>query len=85
MFRDSAGPGLRALIFFVLSIVLIMLYQRSDVFRSSYMRFSASVAYPFQWTIDAPIRFSQWVTASVTTERALLHENEALRVREILL
>jgi rod shape-determining protein MreC len=85
MFHKGSGPGLRALIFLIISIVLITVSQRSVAFRSFHMRFSSTVAYPFQWLVDAPIRFSQWLNASVTTQRELVHENEELKVRQILL
>lgn len=85
MFHQGSGPGLRAFIFLILSIVLICFDQRSVSFHAFRMRFSSVVAYPFQWMVDAPIRFSEWINASVTLQRHLVHENAELRVREILL
>lgn len=85
MFRDSAGPGLRALLFLLLSVTLITLNQRSAVFRTVRTSLSAAVSYPFQWTMDAPVRFAKWLDVGVTTQQQLVRENEALRVREVLL
>lgn len=85
MFGQSSGPGLRAFIFVILSIALICFDQRSAVFHSFRGRFASNVSYPFQWGVDAPVRFAQWLNETVTTQRDLLHENEELRVREILL
>ncbi len=85
MFRQNSGPGLSALIFLLLSIALICFDQRSAVFHSFRTRVSSTVAYPFQWLVDAPIRFTEWLNASVTLKRHLVHENEALKVQKILL
>src|SRR3990167_5057711 len=85
MFSQRSGIGLRAIFLLLLSIALIFFDQLSASFHSFRMRFSSSVAYPFQWMVDAPIRFSAWLNASVTSQNELVHENETLRVREILL
>lgn len=85
MFHENSGPGLRALIFLLLSIALICVDQRSVVFHAARTRFSSAVAYPFQWVVDAPIRFTEWLSASVTLQRHLVHENEELKVQQILL
>ncbi|OGT44136.1 MAG: rod shape-determining protein MreC [Gammaproteobacteria bacterium RIFCSPHIGHO2_12_FULL_40_19] len=85
LFYRGSGPGLRALIFLVLSIALITVDQRSAAFHNFRMRFSSTVAYPFELIVDSPMRFVHWLNASVTSQRHLLHENEELRVREILL
>lgn len=85
MFHKGSGPGLRAFIFFIISIALIVTDQRSVTFRTWSTRFSSTIAYPFQWLVDAPIRFSQWVNASMTMQQHLVHENEELKVQQILL
>ncbi|HLB56636.1 MAG TPA: rod shape-determining protein MreC [Coxiellaceae bacterium] len=85
MFHTGSGPGLRAFIFLILSIALLITDQRSVAFHSFRTRVSSTVAYPFEWLVDAPIRFTQWVNESVTTQNHLLHENEELKVRQILL
>lgn len=85
MFDQGSGPGLRAFIFLIFSLALIVLDQRSVFFHSFRTRFSASVAYPFQSMVDSPIRFMNWLNAGVTRQDHLVHENEELRVREILL
>ncbi len=85
MFKQSSGPGLRALIFLILSITLICFDQRCASFHTYQMRVSQAVSYPFQWMVDAPVRGALWLNESVTTQRDLVHENEELRVREILL
>lgn len=76
---------MRALVLLLISIALICFDQRSAVFHSFRMRLSSTVSFPFQWIVDAPIRFAGWVNASVTLQRHLLHENEKLKVRQILL
>ena len=45
----------------------------------------ATVAVPFQYMIDVPIKFINWVSAGVTAQRDLLAENAGLRARELLL
>jgi len=65
--------------------VLVVLDQRSIAFRAWSVRLSASTAYPIQFMVDSPIRFMNWLNAGVTRQDHLVHENEELRVREILL
>lgn len=43
------------------------------------------IDYPIQWMVDTPIRIFNWINAGMTTQDRLLHENEKLRVHEILL
>lgn len=85
MFRQGSGPGLRALIFLLLSIALIIVDERSVSFHVFRTRFSSVVAYPFQWVVDAPIRFAEWLNDSVTSQQHLLAENEELKVQQVLL
>jgi rod shape-determining protein MreC len=85
MFHRGSGPGLRAFIFLIISITLIAFDQRCQSFHTYRTRISSQVAYPFQWMIDTPIRFTQWLTTSVSTQRHLVHENEELKVQQILL
>lgn len=85
MFRKGSGIGLRTSILLVLSIALILCDQRSVVFHAERMRFSSAISYPFQWMVDSPIRLMNRINASVTTQDHLVHENEELRAREILL
>lgn len=85
MFHQGSGPGLRALIFLIISITLIFFDQRCVSFHAFRMRASSTIAYPFQWMVDAPIRFTHWLNASVTTQRHLVRENEELRVQQMLL
>jgi rod shape-determining protein MreC len=85
MFRKGSSLRLRTLIYLTLSTALIIFDQRSDVFHAQRMQFSSAVAYPFQLMVDTPIRFFNWVSVSMTTQDRLVHENEELRVREILL
>lgn len=85
MFRKGSSLGLRTCIFLILSAALIILDQRSDVFHAERMQLSSAAAYPFQQMVDMPIRFLSWVSDSMSTQDHLVHENEELRVREILL
>ena len=85
MFRKGSSLGLRTSIFLILSTALIIFDQRSDVFHAKRMRFSSAVAYPFQLMVDSPIRLLNFLNAGITTQDRLVHENEELRVREILL
>ena len=68
-----------------LSIALIFFDHRFVIFHRFTAKVSSVVVYPFQWMVDSPIRFTQWLNATVTSQRYLVHENEELRVREILL
>jgi rod shape-determining protein MreC len=85
MFRKGSSLGLRTSIFLILSTALIITDQRPDAFHAERMLFSSSVAYPIQVMVDWPIRFFNFLNAGVTTQDRLVHENEELRVREILL
>lgn len=85
MFNQGSGPGLRAFVFFVFSVALIILNQHVVSFRLFCTHLSTTVAYPFQTMVDAPIRFANWINAGVTRQNHLVQENETLRVREILL
>ena len=85
MFHKGSGPGLRAFIFLIISIALIVTDQRSVVFHSFRTKVASTISYPFEWLVDAPIRLSHWINASVTTQRHLVRENEELKVQQILL
>lgn len=85
MFNQGSGPGLRAFVFFILSLVLIILNQHVISFRVFCTHLSTTVSYPFQTMVDAPIRFLNWVNEDMTRQNHLVQENETLRVREILL
>lgn len=85
MFHKNPGPGLRALIFFIISIALIVTDQRSVVFHSFRTQVSSTVSLPFEWLVDAPIRFTHWLNERVTTQQQLVDENEKLRMQQILL
>ena len=85
LFNQDAGPGLRALILLILSVVLIIFDQHSLVFQNLREQFFIRVAYPFQRIVDAPVRCFHWLNASVTTQTHLLDENAKLHAGEILL
>ena len=85
IFQENAGPGLRALVVLLISVVFLILDQRSVFFNAERLRVSSVVAYPFQWTVDAPIRFFNWLTLGITMQHDLIHENDELRVQQILL
>ena len=76
MFNQGSGPGLRAFVFFVFSLMLVILDQHIASFRAFRMHLSTTVAYPFQTMVDAPIRFASWINASVTRQNHLVQENE---------
>lgn len=48
-------------------------------------RVSASIAYPFEWTVNAPVRFVLWLNANLTSSQRLVDENAQLRADELLL
>lgn len=85
LFRRGSGPGLRALIFMALSIALIVVDQRVATFHAFRLRISSTAAYPFELLVDSPVHFVRWLNTSMTSQTNLVHENEELRVREILL
>lgn len=85
LFQQSANIGLRTLVLIILSIALTIINQHVDAFKNFQLWFSSSVAYPFQITVDAPVRFLHWLDTDISNKRNLIHENEALRVRVILL
>lgn len=84
MFSRTSGPGLRALFFVSLSIFLLILNQHSIRVHLWQSKVTSVVAFPFQWTVDLPIRFARWMNHQFTTQQSLLVENEKLREEEML-
>ena len=50
-----------------------------------YTRVASSVAYPFEWTVDAPVRLARWLNVSVTSQQQLIDENAKLKANALLL
>jgi len=65
--------------------VLLVSGQRVAYLNAKIAEISSAVAFPFQVTVDTPIRFFNWIVSGITTQRDLIHENEKLRVQQILL
>src|SRR5690606_34696653 len=82
---ENAGPGRRALLMILLSILLLTLDHCVHAFQNQRLKIAATIAYPFQIVVDTPIRMAHWLSLTLTAQRDLLRENEMLRVRQVLL
>lgn len=85
MFQQGARIGLRTVILLVISIAFIVFSNRVAFVQNAKQRFSFLIAYPVQIVVDAPIRFFHTLNEGITLKKNLIHQNEALRVRVILL
>lgn len=84
-FNQGPGPGLRAFILLLVSITLMVVDHRVLAFHQTRTKITSLIAYPFQWTVDAPIRLAHWIDSSVTSQQQLVDENEKLRANQLLL
>jgi rod shape-determining protein MreC len=74
---------LRTLAFLVVSLVFIVLNQKSTEFQHLRSQLSI-VTYPFQKAVDLPIRVLRWVHFYFQSKQELLVENASLRTEELL-
>lgn len=76
---------MRAFVFLLLSLGLMIVDHRLPSFHAAYASVSSSIAYPFEWTVDAPVRLVRWLNATVTNQQQLMDENAKLKASELLL
>lgn len=76
--------GLRALIYISLSIVLILLDQKTFFFHKIRANLSL-VVFPIQYLVNAPIKTIHWIATNITTQQQLMADNARLRAHEWLL
>lgn len=84
LFIRSGSLLLRSLLLIALSVLLMLANQRSSQFQAWRAQLAA-VVIPIQYLIHWPIRFSQYVSESLTRQESLLRENENLRAQQLLL
>jgi len=84
-FNQGPGPGLRAFILLLIAIGLMMADHQSANFHQARIKITSLISYPFQWTVDAPIRLAHWIGSSLTSQQRLVDENAQLRANELLL
>ncbi len=84
-FDQSPGPGLRAFTWLLISLFLLIIDHGSVSFHKMRTVVASSIAYPFEWAVDAPVRFARWVGESVTSQQHLVDENAKLRAKTLLL
>ncbi len=74
----------RAVVFVVVSIILMIVDQRFTYLDTVRTYFLALV-YPIQYLVDLPVKTSQWLTVSVSSRKQLLEENARLRAENMRL
>lgn len=85
LFRQHNRIGLRTLILVALSIVLMIFSRHFVRFQEITHRVSSVIASPFQIAVDKPMEFMQRVNQSMTLQKNLVHQNEELRVKVLML
>jgi rod shape-determining protein MreC len=81
---EGQALTLRAVVFVVVSIILMIVDQRLTYLDTVRTYFLALV-YPIQYLVDLPVKTSQWLTVSVSSRRQLLEENARLRAENMRL
>jgi rod shape-determining protein MreC len=75
---EGQALTLRAVVFVVLSIILMIVDQRFSYLDTVRTYFLALV-YPIQYLVDLPVKTSQWLSDSVSSRIQLLDENTRLQ------
>ncbi len=84
IFRSTSASLLQCVFCVFLIVVLIVCDQRSPAFH--HLRNQAEIlTSPLRALVDLPIRFTHWVSMSVTSQQALIEENAKLRAQQLLL
>ncbi len=78
-FRETS-PGLRAAVFCLLAIVLMVTDSRTQLLLDV-RRVLAASAYPLQLLLDSPVAVGRWLAENLATRNQLLEENETLQQR----
>lgn len=77
LFLQGPSVTLRTIILVVTSIVLMTIDHRwnhLEIVRSTL----SHLLYPLQYTVDLPVRLYDWTDRTLSTQQALLEENQAL-------
>ena len=77
-------PGLRALVYMSLAIVLILFGQKSVFFQKIQTDLSL-VVLPVQYLVNVPIKIIHWIAANIATKQQLVINNSRLHKHEWLL
>jgi rod shape-determining protein MreC len=81
---EGQALTLRAVVFVVISIILMIVDHRLTYLDTVRTYFLALV-YPIQYLVDLPVKTGQWLTVSVSSRRQLLEENARLRAENMRL
>ena len=81
--RGSAR-GLRASLFLIISVALMMLDHQTAAFVKVRVVLSNIVS-PLQYIVNAPVGIVNWMTTSLSTQQYLLSENATLKAQQLLL
>jgi rod shape-determining protein MreC len=84
LFSRHKTLGLRLLFYVLLSLLLLALDTRFN-YGSVVRRILLTAVSPIQYVVDFPSRTYQWLGVSISSQKALVNENTALRYREALL
>lgn len=76
--------GLRALLFIILSIGLMILNHQTEYFQNLRSQINV-VVLPLQAIVDRPMQFFYWAQNSFSSQQVVLEENARLRARQLLL
>ena len=84
IFKRSSVPGLRALVYVGLAIVLIILDQKAPFFQKIHAGL-VLVVLPFQYLVSVPVKTIHWIAINVMTQQKLIVDNARLQAHEWLL
>ena len=84
IFKQDKTLGLRAIIYIVIAILLMIADQQNHWFHKVREKANA-VTLPIEYTVDWPIRFVESLVEDVETQSSLLKENQKLKAETQLL
>ncbi len=84
MFKRNSLLGLRAIIWIVVSLILLITSDQVSYVKQLRMMLNVVVA-PLQYMVDMPIQWSRQLSSNFITQQELLEENAQLRARQLLL
>lgn len=77
--------GTRALVCIVLSVLLMYIGQSSLPFMQTTRALLGMIVLPLEYVVDAPIKFVQRLSESISSQHQLIAENASLRAHDFLL
>ncbi len=84
IFLNRTFLGVRAIILIVLAVILMFVDHRSSALVQVNSTLSV-VAAPFEYAVDYPIKFVNWLTTSFVSREALFQENQTLKIKVLTL